>query len=145
MSLQQKLTGTGIAIITPFTSNGDFDWVALETLINFWIDNKIEYLVVAGTTGESATLTREEEQELFNFVKEKANGRVPLVAGIGGNDTREVVEAFKTMQLDGYDAILSVAPYYNKPGQEGLYQHYKANTLCFGVSQKMKSYQPWKN
>ncbi len=125
MSLQQKLTGTGIAIVTPFTANGDFDWPTLENLINFWIENKIEYLVVAGTTGESATLTREEEQELFNFVKEKAAGRIGLVAGIGGNDTREVVHAFQTMELDGYDAILSVAPYYNKPGQEGLYQHYK--------------------
>src|SRR5687768_4464827 len=111
MSLQQKLTGTGIAIVTPFTSNGDFDWTTLENLINFWIENKIEYLVVAGTTGESATLTREEEQELFNFVKEKAAGRIGLVAGIGGNDTREVVHAFQTMQLEGYDAILSVAPY----------------------------------
>ena len=125
MSIQQKLTGTGIAIVTPFTANGDFDWPTLENLINFWIDNKVEYLVVAGTTGESATLTREEEQVLFNFVKEKTAGRVGLVAGIGGNDTREVVHAFQTMKLDGYDAILSVAPYYNKPGQEGLYQHYK--------------------
>lgn len=125
MSLQQKLTGTGIAIVTPFTPDGAFDWATLENLINFWIENKVEYLVVAGTTGESATLTREEEQELFSFVAEKAAGRVGLVAGIGGNDTREVVHAFQTMQLNGYDAILSVAPYYNKPGQEGLYQHYK--------------------
>ncbi len=126
MSLQQKFTGTGIAIVTPFTETGDFDWVTLENLLNFWIENKIEYLVVAGTTGESATLTREEEQELFRFVKEKVAGRVPLVAGIGGNDTREVVHAFQTMDLNGYDAILSVSPYYNKPGQEGLYLHYKA-------------------
>ncbi|WP_346237112.1 4-hydroxy-tetrahydrodipicolinate synthase [Niabella insulamsoli] len=125
MSIQEKLTGTGIAIVTPFTASGDFDWPTLENLINFWITNKIEYLVVAGTTGESATLTREEEQELFTFVKNCTAGRVPLVAGIGGNDTREVVDAFKSMQLDGYDAILSVAPYYNKPGQEGLYQHYR--------------------
>ncbi|MFT4152218.1 4-hydroxy-tetrahydrodipicolinate synthase [Parafilimonas sp.] len=126
MSLQQKLTGTGIAIVTPFTPNGDFDWPALETLINFWIENKIEYLTVAGTTGESATLTREEEQVLFDFVKEKVAGRTGLVAGIGGNDTREILSAFKTMKLDGYDAILSVSPYYNKPRQEGIYQHYKA-------------------
>lgn len=126
MSLQQKFSGTGIAIVTPFTETGDFDWTTLENLLDFWINNKVEYLVIAGTTGESATLTREEEQELFSFVKEKAAGRVPLVAGIGGNDTREVIHAFQTMQLDGYDAILSVSPYYNKPGQEGLYQHYKA-------------------
>jgi dihydrodipicolinate synthase len=126
MSIQQKLTGTGVAIVTPFTASGDFDWPALENLINFWIDNKIEYLVVAGTTGESATLTREEEQILFDFVKEKAAGRIGLVAGIGGNDTKETVHALSTMKLDGYDAILSVSPYYNKPRQEGIYQHYKA-------------------
>ncbi len=126
MSLQQKLTGTGIAIVTPFTSTGDFDWPALENLINFWINNKVEYLVVAGTTGESATLTREEEQVLFDFVKEKTAGRAGLVAGIGGNDTREAVQALTNMKLEGYDAILSVSPYYNKPRQEGIFQHYKA-------------------
>lgn len=126
MSLQQKLTGTGIAIVTPFTVTGDFDWSALENLINFWINNKVEYLVVAGTTGESATLTREEEQVLFDFVKEKTAGRAGLVAGIGGNDTREAVQALTTMKLEGYDAILSVSPYYNKPRQEGIFQHYKA-------------------
>lgn len=126
MSLQQKLTGTGIAIVTPFTSTGDFDWPALENLINFWINNKVEYLVVAGTTGESATLTREEEQVLFDFVKEKTAGRAGLVAGIGGNDTREAVQALTTMKLEGYDAILSVSPYYNKPRQEGIFQHYRA-------------------
>ncbi|HMR84420.1 MAG TPA: 4-hydroxy-tetrahydrodipicolinate synthase [Niabella sp.] len=126
MSLQQQLTGTGIAIVTPFTSTGDFDWPALENLINFWINNKVEYLVVAGTTGESATLTREEEQVLFDFVKEKTAGRAGLVAGIGGNDTREAVQALTTMKLEGYDAILSVSPYYNKPRQEGIFQHYRA-------------------
>ncbi|GAB3432305.1 4-hydroxy-tetrahydrodipicolinate synthase [Niabella aquatica] len=126
MSLQQKLTGTGIAIVTPFTSTGDFDWPTLENLINFWINNQAEYLVVAGTTGESATLTREEEQVLFDFVKEKTAGRAGLVAGIGGNDTREALQALATMKLEGYDAILSVSPYYNKPRQEGIYQHYKA-------------------
>ncbi|HOZ84654.1 MAG TPA: 4-hydroxy-tetrahydrodipicolinate synthase [Niabella sp.] len=126
MSLQQKFRGTGIAIVTPFTPAGDFDWPALEKLVNFWIDNKVEYLVVAGTTGESATLTREEEQVLFSFVAEKNEGRVPLVAGIGGNDTREILEAFKKMNVDGYDAILSVSPYYNKPRQEGIFQQYKA-------------------
>lgn len=126
MSLQEKFTGTGIAIVTPFTADGDFDFPVLENLVNFWINNKVEYLVVAGTTGESATLTREEEQVLFDFVAEKNAGRVPLVAGIGGNDTREILEAFKKMKLDGYDAILSVSPYYNKPRQEGIYQQYKA-------------------
>ncbi|MFV0606025.1 MAG: 4-hydroxy-tetrahydrodipicolinate synthase [Niabella sp.] len=127
MSLQEKFTGTGIAIITPFLEdNRTIDWSTLDNLIDFWIENKVEYLVVCGTTGESATLTREEEQEVFTFVKEHTRGRVPLVAGVGGNDTYEVLEAFKEMDFSGYDAILSVAPYYNKPRQEGLYQHYKA-------------------
>ena len=127
MSLQQKFTGTGIAIVTPFLEdNRSFDWPVFENLINFWIENKAEYLVVCGTTGESATLTREEEQEVFSFVQEKVNGRVPLVAGVGGNDTYEVLNAFKDTDFTGYDAILSVSPYYNKPRQEGIYQHYKA-------------------
>lgn len=126
MSLQQKLTGTGIAIITPFNEDRSVDWAAFENLINFWIENKVEYLVAIGTTGESATQTREEEQEVFDFVKKTAGGRVPLVAGVGGNDTHEVLNAFKKMKLDGFDAILSVSPYYNKPRQEGIYQHYKA-------------------
>lgn len=127
MSLQQKFTGTGIAIVTPFLEdNRTIDWGSFENLINFWIDKKVEYLVVCGTTGESATLTREEEQEVFTFVQQKVNGRVPLVAGVGGNDTYEVLEAFKDTDFTGYDAILSVSPYYNKPNQEGIYQHYKA-------------------
>jgi len=125
--MQQKFTGTGIAIVTPFLEdNRTIDWGTYENLINFWIENEVEYLVVCGTTGESATLTREEEQEVFTFVKRVTNSRVPLVAGIGGNDTFEVLEAFKAMDLTGYDAILSVSPYYNKPRQEGIYQHYKA-------------------
>lgn len=125
--MQQKFSGTGIAIITPFLEdNRSIDWATYENLINFWIENKVEYLVVCGTTGESATLTREEEQEVFSFVNKITNGRVPLVAGVGGNDTWEVLEAFKKMDFTGYDAILSVSPYYNKPRQEGIYQHYKA-------------------
>ncbi|ANH80944.1 4-hydroxy-tetrahydrodipicolinate synthase [Niabella ginsenosidivorans] len=126
MSLQQKFTGTGIAIVTPFHEDRSIDWASFENLINFWIENKVEYLVAVGTTGESATQTREEEQEVFDFVKKATAGRVPLVAGVGGNDTAEVLEAFKKMRLDGFDALLSVSPYYNKPRQEGIYQHYKA-------------------
>lgn len=125
MSLRSKFTGTGIAIVTPFNPDGSIDWTSLEKLIEFWIGGKVEYLVVLGTTGESATVHGEEKQQLFSFVAKQVNGRVPLVAGIGGNDTREVLEGFKTYDLSGYDAILSVAPYYNKPNQEGLYQHYK--------------------
>ncbi len=126
MSLRAKFTGTGIAIVTPFLADGTIDWENYKKLIEFWIKGKVEYLVVLGTTGESATVQGEEKQALFSFVKETVNGRVPIVAGIGGNDTKEVIEGFKTFDLQGYDAILSVAPYYNKPNQEGLFQHYKA-------------------
>src|SRR5690349_14907070 len=126
MSLRKKFTGTGIAIVTPFNADGSIDWTSFSRLIEFWIDGKVEYLVVLGTTGESATVHGSEEQEVFSFVSEAVAGRIPLVAGIGGNDTREVIEGFRSFNLTGYDAILSVSPYYNKPNQEGLFQHYKA-------------------
>ncbi len=126
MSLSEKFTGTGIAIVTPFLADGTIDWENYKKLIEFWIKGKVDYLVVLGTTGESATVHGDEKQALFSFVKEAVSGRVPLVAGIGGNDTREVLDGFRTFDLSGYDAILSVAPYYNKPNQEGLFQHYKA-------------------
>ncbi len=126
MLLQQKFRGTGIAIVTPFLEDRSIDWNSLEGLINFWIEEgKVEYLVVLGTTGESATVHGSEKQQLFSFVAEKTNGRVPLVAGIGGYDTHQVLADYKTFDIAGYDAILSVAPYYNKPNQNGLYQHYK--------------------
>ncbi|MDP4261795.1 MAG: 4-hydroxy-tetrahydrodipicolinate synthase [Bacteroidota bacterium] len=126
MSLRKKFTGTGIAIVTPFHTDGKIDWNSFKKLIEFWIAGKVEYLVVLGTTGESATVHGEEKQQVFSFVKEMVAGRLPLVAGIGGNDTREVTHDFKKFDLNGYEAILSVAPYYNKPNQEGLFQHYKA-------------------
>lgn len=126
MSLREKFTGTGIAIVTPFHADGSIDWDSFSNLINFWIKGKAEYLVVLGTTGESATIHGAEKQEVFSFVAKQAAGRIPLVAGIGGNDTAEVVEAFRSFDLTGYDAILSVSPYYNKPNQEGIFQHYKA-------------------
>ncbi len=126
MSLREKFTGTGIAIVTPFHEDGKIDWASFGQLIEFWIKGKIEYLVVLGTTGESATVHGIEKQEVFSFVAKQVAGRVPLVAGIGGNDTQEVIEAFKKFDLSGYDAILSVSPYYNKPNQEGIFQHYKA-------------------
>ncbi|HMT75421.1 MAG TPA: 4-hydroxy-tetrahydrodipicolinate synthase [Chitinophagaceae bacterium] len=125
MTLREKFTGTGIAIVTPFHEDGKIDWESFENLIGFWIKGKVEYLVVLGTTGESATIHGAEKQDVFSFVKDKVAGRLPLVAGIGGNDTHEIIEAFKTFDLSGYDAILSVSPYYNKPNQEGLFQHYK--------------------
>lgn len=125
MSLQKTFAGTGIAIVTPFTAEGAIDWESLSRLLEFWIRGKVEYLVVMGTTGESATIHGEEKQALFSFVQQKVAGRIPLVAGIGGNDTREVVHALTHHDLTGYQAILSVSPYYNKPNQEGIYQHYR--------------------
>jgi 4-hydroxy-tetrahydrodipicolinate synthase len=125
MSLREKFTGTGIAIVTPFHTDGKIDWDSYKKLIEFWIAGKVEYLVVLGTTGESATVHGEEKQEVFSFVNKTVAGRLPLVAGIGGYDTQEVVTDFKTFDLSGYDAILSVGPYYNRPNQEGLFQHYK--------------------
>jgi len=125
MSLQEKFRGTGIAIVTPFNADGTIDWDSFRNLINFWIDGKVEYLVVLGTTGESPTVHGEEKQQVFSFVNDITAGRIPIVAGIGGNDTRDVLTGFKSFDLKGYDAILSVSPSYNKPNQEGIFQHYK--------------------
>ena len=126
MSLREMFRGTGVAIVTPFDKDGSIDWTSFEKVINHIIDGKCEYLVVLGTTGESATIHGKEKQEVFSFVNRINAGRVPLVAGIGGNDTQDVIEGFKSFNLAGYDAILSVSPYYNKPNQEGLFQHFKA-------------------
>jgi 4-hydroxy-tetrahydrodipicolinate synthase len=125
MSLKDQFWGTGIAIVTPFHENGEIDWESFSNLIEFWIKGQVEYLVVLGTTGESATVHGDEKQEVFSFVAREVAGRKPLVAGIGGNDTKEVMENFRNFDLKGYDAILSVSPYYNKPNQEGIFQHYK--------------------
>jgi len=125
MSLKEKFRGTGIAIVTPFKEDGTIDWDSFRDLINFWIDGKVEYLVALGTTGESPTIHGEEKQQVFSFVNEITAGRIPLVAGIGGNDTGQVLHDFKGFDLQGYDAILSVSPSYNKPNQEGIFQHYK--------------------
>jgi 4-hydroxy-tetrahydrodipicolinate synthase len=125
MSLQEKFRGTGIAIVTPFNADGNIDWNSFRNLINFWIAGKVEYLVVLGTTGESPTVHGEEKQKVFSFVNDITAGRIPLMAGIGGNDTHDVLNGFKDFDLKGYDAILSVSPAYNKPNQEGIFQHYK--------------------
>ena len=121
-----KLKGTGIAIVTPFKKDGSIDYNALENLINFWIKGDVEYLVVMGTTGESVTLSAEEKKELLAFTAEKIHGRVPLVVGIGGNNTSEVVQNLETYDLSKVDAVLSVAPYYNKPNQQGYFEHFMA-------------------
>jgi 4-hydroxy-tetrahydrodipicolinate synthase len=118
--------GTGVAMVTPFNAQGQVDYAGLENLINYLIDGGINYLVSLGTTGESATLSNEEKKEVWAFTAEKVNKRLNLVAGIGGNNTYEVVNAVKEFDTTGYDAILSASPHYNKPIQEGIYQHYKA-------------------
>jgi 4-hydroxy-tetrahydrodipicolinate synthase len=120
------LSGTGVAIVTPFLENGEIDIAALEKLINHLINGGVNYLVVLGTTGETATISTEEKQRLFQLVNTYSNNQIKLVAGIGGNDTRSVVSSIKELDLSGYCAILSVSPYYNKPNSEGLFQHYKA-------------------
>lgn len=123
--MKNKFRGTGVAIITPFHQDGKIDWQSFEKIINHIINGKCDYLVVLGTTGESATIHGNEKQEIFSFVNKVNSNRLALVAGIGGNDTQEVVTALQFFDLTGYDAILSVSPYYNKPNQEGIFQHYK--------------------
>ncbi len=125
MSLREKFTGTGIAIVTPFHADGKIDCESFSKLIEFWVKGKVEYLVVLGTTGESATIHGEEKQQVFSFVAKEVAGRVPLVAGIGGSDTSKTLHEYKSFVLKGYDAILTASPAYNKPNQEGIFQHYK--------------------
>ena len=123
-----KLTvkSTGVAVITPFHADGSVDHDALARIIHFLIDSGIDFLVALGTTGESVTLTNDEKQAVFTtFVRENKQ-RVPLIMGVGGNCTRSLVESFQSLDVNGFDAILSVTPYYNRPNQEGLYQHYMA-------------------
>lgn len=118
--------GTGVAMITPFNGDGSIDWNAMKKTMKHLVNGKVEYLVILGTTGESATLTGEEKQQVFSFVAENNEAKLPLVAGIGGNYTQSVIAGYKKFDLTGYSAILSVSPYYNKPNQNGLYEHYKA-------------------
>jgi 4-hydroxy-tetrahydrodipicolinate synthase len=121
-----KFHGTGVAIITPFKTDGSVDHIALKTVIDHIINGGAEYIVSLGTTGESATLDSEEKKAVWDTTVSHVNGRVSLVAGIGGNNTSEVLKDLKKIDSNGFDAILSVCPYYNKPTQEGIYQHYKA-------------------
>jgi len=122
----KKLIGTGVALITPFKEDFSVDVEGLENVVNFNIDNGIDYLVVLGTTAESATLSKEEKQLVINTIVKTNAGRLPMVLGVGGNNTAAVVEEIKTTDLTEFDAILSVSPYYNKPTQEGIYQHFAA-------------------
>lgn len=123
---QINLRGMGVALITPFNEDETIDFPALARLVEYQIQNGIDYLVVLGTTAETPTLTEEEKARVRSFVIEKVAGRIPIVMGLGGNNTRAIVDSLKTQNFDGVDAILSVVPYYNKPSQEGIYQHYKA-------------------
>jgi len=121
-----EFIGTGVAIITPFKEDFTVDVDGLKNLVKDQIDNGIDYIVVLGTTGESATLSESEKELVKKTIIEANNGKLPLVLGIGGNNTAALVSEFKNTDLDAFDAILSVSPYYNKPSQEGIYQHYKA-------------------
>lgn len=125
MSLTETLRGTGVALVTPFNTDGSIDFTALENLIDHVIGGKVEYIVTLGTTGETPTLSKKEKISIAEFTIDKVSGRVPVVVGIGGNNTAELVEDLKTFPLDKVVAVLSASPYYNKPSQEGIYQHYK--------------------
>jgi 4-hydroxy-tetrahydrodipicolinate synthase len=122
----QELIGTGVALITPFNASGAVDVQGLENLVNHQIANGIDYLVVLGTTGESVTLTKEEKKLVVTTVKKANAARIPLVIGIGGSDTAVIVDEIRNFNYDGFTAVLSVSPAYNKPSQEGIYQHFKA-------------------
>ncbi len=120
------LKGTGVALATPFNKDGSIDFNGLTSLVDFCINGKVEYLVVLGTTAESVTLTKEEKKEVINHIVLTNNKRLPLVIGIGGNDTTAIIQEMKERDLSDFEAILSVVPMYNRPEQEGIYQHYKA-------------------
>jgi 4-hydroxy-tetrahydrodipicolinate synthase len=129
----KKFKGTGVAIVTPFKSDSSIDFAALGRVIDHVIKGGINYVVAIGTTGESVTLSREEKKAIISYVVEAVDGRVPIVYGIGGNNTQEVINAIRHADLTGVDGILSVAPYYNKPTQRGLFQHFKEIATCSTV------------
>lgn len=120
------LRGTGVALATPFDKNGAIDYKGVTSLVNFCIEGNVEYLVVLGTTAESVTLTKEEKKNLIAHIVDVNNKRLPLVIGVGGNDTMAVVKEVKEVNSSDFDAILSVVPMYNRPSQEGIFQHYKS-------------------
>lgn len=124
--MTSKLKGIGVALVTPFSNDGQVDYAALDKLVQFDIQNGIDYLVVLGTTAETSTLTASEKKRVIQTVIESNQGRLPLVLGLGGNNTAELIEQMKAPEVLQFDAILSVSPYYNKPTQDGIYAHYKA-------------------
>lgn len=121
----KELIGTGTALITPFKTDFSIDLEALTAIVNHQIQNGTDYFVVLGTTGESATLSKDEKRQVIDCIKKANAGRIPMVLGIGGNDTSKVHEEFQNTDLEGFCAILSVSPYYNKPNQEGIFRHYQ--------------------
>ncbi|MCM1312911.1 MAG: 4-hydroxy-tetrahydrodipicolinate synthase [Bacteroides sp.] len=121
-----RFKGLGVALVTPFTKNGDVDYVALRRLLDYQLSNGVDFLCILATTGETPCLTAEEKRKIKELVVEKVNGRIPVLMGCGGYNTAAVVESLRTEDFSGIDGILSVCPYYNKPSQEGLYQHFKA-------------------
>lgn len=123
--MKKKLIGTGVALVTPFHKQGSIDFGSFEKLIEYTITKGVNYLVVLGTTGEASTLSKDEKKALIEFAKEVIDDRVPIVVGVGGNNTQEVIDQLKLIDDDGIDAILSVTPYYNKPTQRGLYLHFR--------------------
>lgn len=126
----RKFKGTGVAIVTPFKNDSSIDFSALGRIINHVVKGGVNYIIAMGTTGEASTLTKDEKQALISYVIEAIDKRVPLVIGIGGNNTQEVINCIREIDFDGVDGILSVAPYYNKPNQRGLIQHFKAIATC---------------
>lgn len=118
--------GLGVALVTPFMENGAIDFAAVAKIVDNLIAGGVDYILVLGTTGETPTLSTDERKALIRFVRDRVAGRVKLMVGVGGNCTHDVVKTLRTWDLRGYDAVLSVNPYYNKPNQEGLYQHFKA-------------------
>lgn len=126
MPLRETLRGTGVALVTPFNSRGAIDFDALGRVIDFVIDGGVEYLVTLGTTGETPVLTKREKTDLIQYTCEKARNRVPVIVGIGGNNTAELINDLEQLPLDEAVAVLSASPYYNKPSQEGIFQHYKS-------------------
>ena len=126
----KKFKGTGVAVVTPFKNDTSIDFAAMGRIINYLVEGGVDYIVAMGTTGEAPTLTKDEKQSILTYVTESVNNRIPVVAGIGGNNTQEVINCIRELDLSGVDGILSVAPYYNKPGQRGLLQHFKAIATC---------------
>jgi 4-hydroxy-tetrahydrodipicolinate synthase len=125
MSVRDILTGTGVALVTPFKSDGEVDYDSLHKLINFVIDGGVQYVVTLGTTGETPTLTKEEKLAIVDFTFSSIAARVPVVIGIGGNNTKELIKDLEEFPIEKAIAVLSASPFYNKPSQEGIYQHYK--------------------